>query len=92
MSPPIQNPCEGLTTRDEAQTAALAQFRDLLLQSRLIPEDTAAHAQKIGYDRYDDTTLLRFLRARKFDLAKSKIMWENNEKWRKEFGADDIAA
>jgi len=37
-------------------------------------------------------TLLRFLRARKFDLPRAKMMWEANEKWRKEFGADDIAA
>lgn len=48
--------------------------------------------QRIGYDRFDDQTLLRFLRARKFDIPKAKIMWEANEKWRKEFGADDIAA
>ncbi|KAL7421514.1 cytosolic factor, phosphatidylinositol/phosphatidylcholine transfer protein [Cryptotrichosporon argae] len=77
---------------DEAQTAALAQFRTELLADSLIPADRAAAAAHIGYDRYDDQTLLRFLRARKFDLPKAKIMWEANEKWRKEFGADEIAA
>ncbi|PPR00480.1 hypothetical protein CVT24_004535 [Panaeolus cyanescens] len=40
--------------------------------------------------RMDDAMLLRFLRARKFDLAKTKEMLLNAEKWRKEFGVDDI--
>lgn len=45
----------------------------------------------VGYNRYDDQTLLRFLRARKFDIPKAKLMWAENEKWRKSFGADDLA-
>jgi hypothetical protein len=67
-------------------------FRQELVQEGLIPQDTAAAAQAVGYDRFDDQTLLRFLRARKFDLPKAKIMWAANEKWRKEFGADEISA
>ena len=78
--------------RDETQRTALTHFRTELVSSGLIPPDTASHAKQIGYDRYDDQTLLRFLRARKFDLPKAKIMWEANEKWRKEFGTDNIAA
>jgi hypothetical protein len=61
----------------------------------LCPADDAARQAKtaeLGYDRYDDQTLLRFLRARKFDLPAAQLMWENNEKWRTEFGADQIAA
>lgn len=79
---------------DQAQEAALAQFRQELEAENLCPSGQArdAHAAALGYDRYDDQTLLRFLRARKFDLPKAKIMWEANEKWRKEFGADEIAA
>jgi hypothetical protein len=42
-------------------------------------------------ERMDDATLLRFLRARKFDLALSKQMLVNAEKWRKDFGVDEIA-
>lgn len=41
-------------------------------------------------ERHDDPTLLRFLRARKFDLVKSKEMIIACEKWRKDFGVDDI--
>jgi len=44
-----------------------------------------------GYtERLDDLTLLRFLRARKFDVAKAHFMFTETEKWRKEFGVDDI--
>lgn len=40
--------------------------------------------------RHDDATLLRFLRARKFDIVKAKEMLIAAEKWRKEFNVDDI--
>jgi hypothetical protein len=33
----------------------------------------------------------RFLRARKFDLAKAKAMLLSAEQWRKDFGVDEIA-
>ncbi|KAF9000746.1 CRAL-TRIO domain-containing protein [Cyathus striatus] len=41
-------------------------------------------------ERMDDATLLRFLRARKFDVPLAKEMIVGAEKWRKEFGVDDI--
>lgn len=41
-------------------------------------------------ERMDDAMLLRFLRARKFDLVKSKEMLLAAEKWRKDFGVEDI--
>ncbi|KAI6145000.1 CRAL-TRIO domain-containing protein [Pisolithus tinctorius] len=40
--------------------------------------------------RMDDATLLRFLRARRFDVAKAKAMLIAAEQWRKEFGIDDL--
>ncbi|KAG7883354.1 hypothetical protein KL925_000748 [Ogataea polymorpha] len=44
-----------------------------------------------GYTlRLDEPTLLRFLRARKFDVMKAKEMFINCENWRKEFGTDTI--
>ncbi|KAH8834211.1 CRAL-TRIO domain-containing protein [Flagelloscypha sp. PMI_526] len=41
-------------------------------------------------DRMDDATLLRFLRARKFDVALAKVMIIDCEKWRVEFGVEDL--
>jgi hypothetical protein len=40
--------------------------------------------------RLDTLTLLRFLRARKWDVAQSKEMFLNTEKWRKETNLDEI--
>lgn len=75
---------------DATQEAALTQFRANLLAAGLIPAQAPADGGP-GYDRFDDQTLLRFLRARKFDLEKAQVMWADNEKWRKEFGTDEIA-
>lgn len=44
-----------------------------------------------GYtERLDDSTLLRFLRARKFDVMLSKKMFVECEKWRNDFGTNTI--
>jgi hypothetical protein len=63
------------------QQSALDQFRHDLSTDANFPWTPARH---------DDATLLRFLRARKFDLAKSKEMIYAAEKWRKDFGVDEI--
>jgi hypothetical protein len=45
-----------------------------------------------AYDKsmHDDSCLLRFLRARKFDLNEAIKMWVEKEKWALEFGVEDI--
>ncbi|WOO85547.1 Sec14 cytosolic factor [Vanrija pseudolonga] len=92
MSAPAKDPLSGHPGHlDEHQTQTLADFRKILSEEGLIPADLDEAIKKIGYNRFDDATLLRFLRARKFDIPKAKLMWENNEKWRKDFGTDEIA-
>ncbi|KAF7790786.1 hypothetical protein EIP86_001743 [Pleurotus ostreatoroseus] len=63
----------------QGQQAALDTFRKQIQdEGWFVPE------------RMDDAMLLRFLRARKFDLAKSKEMLKAAEQWRKEFGVDNL--
>ncbi|KAK6458765.1 CRAL-TRIO domain-containing protein [Scheffersomyces xylosifermentans] len=78
--PQVNAPMEqtGYTSNlTDEQKAILKQFHDELAAMGFV-------------DRLDDPTLLRFLRARKFDLAKAKLMFCNCEKWRKDFGTNTI--
>ncbi|KAL3204583.1 hypothetical protein MRX96_011581 [Rhipicephalus microplus] len=59
-----------------SQQAALGQFRKAVCDVRRA-SDTDAY-------------LLRWLRARDFDVTKAKKMYRDHLKWRKENGADDI--
>ncbi|KAJ6585015.1 CRAL-TRIO domain-containing protein [Mycena capillaripes] len=61
------------------QEAALAKFSEQLRAEGALVEA-----------RHDDATLLRFLRARKFDVPAAKTMFLAAEKWRKEFGVDEL--
>ncbi|KAL8293467.1 hypothetical protein RQP46_000168 [Phenoliferia psychrophenolica] len=61
------------------QSAVLAEFKEEL------KKEGAYETEK-----HSDAMLLRFLRARNFVLAKSKLMWINDQKWRVEFGVDDL--
>jgi len=55
-------------------------------------ESFKADVRAFGFEDppYDDSYLLRFLRARKFDLKNTMAMWINFIKWRKENNVDDI--
>jgi len=74
-APETQSGHPGHTTKE--QDAQVHQMRAMLEQA--------------GYtERLDTLSLLRFLRARKFNVELAKQMFIDNEKWRKEFGVDGL--
>lgn len=78
--PQISEPTDqtGYTSNlTDEQKQTLQQFREKVTELKYI-------------ERTDDATLLRFLRARKFDLAKALEMYEKCEKWRVEYGTNTI--
>jgi hypothetical protein len=58
----------------------LLQLKEKLLKDNIID----------NFDAYDDLILLKFLRARKFDLAKTFEMFKNHILWRKTNDVDNI--
>ncbi|KAJ4881972.1 Phosphatidylinositol/phosphatidylcholine transfer protein SFH13 [Raphanus sativus] len=65
--------------RDEKEESVVLEFRRNLLDRDLLPP------------RHDDYhSLLRFLKARDFNIEKTIQMWDEMLRWRKEYGTDTI--
>ncbi|KAJ6752549.1 hypothetical protein OIU85_002918 [Salix viminalis] len=65
--------------RDAKEESAVHELRQKLLERDLLPP---------GHDDYH--TLLRFLKAREFNIDKTIKMWQEMLNWRKEYGTDSI--
>lgn len=63
----------------EEQERALEEFRKYIKENNIT-----------DHPQYDDYYLLRFLRARKFDMDKTKLMFNNFIEWRRENDVDNI--
>ncbi|KAL9245890.1 hypothetical protein vseg_019489 [Gypsophila vaccaria] len=64
---------------DAEEAKSVESLRQALMSEDMLPS------------KFDDYhMLLRFLKARRFDLEKTKQMWTDMLNWRKEFGADTI--
>lgn len=69
----------GDTSPEQDQVAA--QFKEWILATGM------ADLEKLHFDDHD---ILRFCRARKFDLPKIQLMFTNFINWRQAEGVDDI--
>lgn len=65
---------------NESQYNGLVNFKRMILDKKIIKD----------FSEFDDPVLLRFLRARKFTLEKSLIMFENYLNWRRENNVDEL--
>lgn len=62
------------------QLELLIKFKEEILKKNILTD----------FSLYDNSYLLRFMRARKFDLEKTFLMFQDYIKWRKEKNVDLI--
>jgi len=65
---------------NKTQYKALLDFKELILQKKTLTD----------FNMWKDDYLLRFLRARKFDVDKSHLMFNDFITWRKDLDVDNI--
>jgi hypothetical protein len=77
---PVEVPKSGfMGDTSEEQDACLGQFKEWIVAT-----------EANGAYQYDEYDLLRFCRARKFDLGLVQLMFTNFIKWRQEEGVEDV--
>lgn len=69
----------------ESESASLLAFKTLLTEHKLYTPATASAAAS-----HDDATVLRYLRARRWDLPSAHAQFADTEAWRKKAGVDEL--
>ncbi|KAJ8660559.1 hypothetical protein O0I10_003606 [Lichtheimia ornata] len=87
LTPPSDYKPQPSPFLDESQQVFLIKIREYV-RSIMLPEDHEYYASEKGF--LTDATIIRYLRARKWDPEAAKIMLENTIKWRREYRPDQI--
>lgn len=69
----------------ESESASLLAFKTLLAEQKLYQPATASAPAS-----HDDATVLRYLRARRWDLPSAHAQFADTEAWRKKAGVDEL--
>ncbi|KAG2234083.1 hypothetical protein INT48_006228 [Thamnidium elegans] len=72
---------------NEEQEAKVVKLKEYI-ESIMIPESDAYYASERGF--VTDSTVKRYMRARKWDYEQAKTMLENTVKWRRDYRPDEL--
>lgn len=87
LTPPSDYKPQPSPFLNESQVVFLLKIGEYV-RSNMLPEDHEYYASEKGF--LTDATIIRYLRARKWDPEAAKIMLENTIKWRREYRPDQI--